>query len=108
MYDCELLYSRLAAHVHRWRAINVRAVSNKQMYAFLLAVSDSTLTAAPRLISLAFPANQAMNEAFWSLTVARSPSLFGDSAPSLESISLECIYRLKSELDILCISSFNA
>ena len=76
MYDCESLYSRLAAHVHRWRSINVRAVSNKQMYAFLLAVSDSTLTAAPRLISLAFPANQAMDdEAFWSLTVARSCSV---------------------------------
>lgn len=58
MADLERLYSLLIAHVHRWRSVKVGAVSNEQMYAFLNAVSDPTVTAAPRLASLVLSADQ--------------------------------------------------
>ena len=90
MEDLELLFSLLVAHVHRWRSIEVRAVSSQQMYAFLRAVSYPTVTAAPQLVSLVLSASKpaARDDVFWPLIEAGS-TLFSGSAPCLENISLE-------------------
>ncbi|KAF8133295.1 hypothetical protein EV363DRAFT_51114 [Boletus edulis] len=86
MADTKLLFSLLVVHVDRWRSIDVGAVSNQQMHAFLEAVCDSTVTAAPQLVSLALSASD--DRAFRSLIAASSFTPFGGSIPSLESVFL--------------------
>ncbi|KAG6379284.1 hypothetical protein JVT61DRAFT_11739 [Boletus reticuloceps] len=86
MAETKLLFSLLVVHVHRWRSIDVGAVSNQQMHAFLEAVCDSTVTAAPQLVLLALSASD--DRAFRSLITASSFTPFGGSIPSLSSITL--------------------
>ena len=90
--DLELLYSLLIPYVHRWRFVEVRTVSNEQMYVFLSAVSDPIIDAAPQLISLALSAAQSRrddDDVFSSLIVAANFTPFGGFAPYLESVCLE-------------------
>ncbi|KAF8555627.1 hypothetical protein OG21DRAFT_1507524 [Imleria badia] len=95
MTDLASLCSLLVAHVHRWRSVDVGAVSHQQMYALLDAISDTAVTTAPRLVSLVLCVDYPIEDddkTFKLLIIARNFSLFSGSAPCLTHVHSERVF----------------
>ncbi|KAF8121820.1 hypothetical protein EV363DRAFT_1420935 [Boletus edulis] len=83
--DLEILFAILISHIHRWRTMKVTASEYHQMYAFLSAVSDHSVPAAPQLTTLElyhYPV------AFRYPSMTKHLTLFAGSTPLLTRIVL--------------------
>ncbi|KAG6379402.1 hypothetical protein JVT61DRAFT_11870 [Boletus reticuloceps] len=80
----------LIPHIHRWRTIKVTASEYHHMYAFLSAVSDHSVPAAPQLTTLELYHDKDRRNlvAFQHPRMAKHLTLFAGSAPLLTRIVL--------------------
>ncbi|KAG8214869.1 hypothetical protein J3R82DRAFT_10036 [Butyriboletus roseoflavus] len=88
--DRKFLYSLLIPHIHRWRTIEVSVSEYRHMHAFLSAVSDPSISAAPQLTTLELYHREEMEEFdnFGYPSMSKHFILFGGSAPCLTSVVL--------------------
>ncbi|KAF8133312.1 hypothetical protein EV363DRAFT_1416343 [Boletus edulis] len=88
--DLEILFAMLIPHIHRWRTIKVTASEYHHMYAFLSAVSDPSVPAAPQLTTLELYHYEDTGnlDAFQHPRMANHLTLFAGSAPLLTRIVL--------------------
>ncbi|KAF8133322.1 hypothetical protein EV363DRAFT_1325929 [Boletus edulis] len=88
--DLEILFAMLIPHIHRWRTIKVTVSEYHHMYAFLSAVSDPSVPAAPQLTTLELYHYEDILglDAFQHPRMANHLTLFAGSAPLLTRIVL--------------------
>ncbi|KAF8132839.1 hypothetical protein EV363DRAFT_1430813 [Boletus edulis] len=88
--DLEILFAMLIPHIHRWRTIEVLVSEYHYMYAFLSAISDPSVPAAPQLTTLElYDYEDTDNPAtFQHPRMAKHLTLFAGSAPLLTKIVL--------------------
>ncbi|KIK81346.1 hypothetical protein PAXRUDRAFT_761602 [Paxillus rubicundulus Ve08.2h10] len=88
--DLKLLFALLVPHVHRWRSMEVQVLSYEHMYAFLTAVSDSSVAPASQLATLQLYHHDEEEESFSSANpnLSKHFTLFGGSAPCLKNLAL--------------------
>ncbi|KAF8431469.1 hypothetical protein L210DRAFT_3764232 [Boletus edulis BED1] len=87
----EIPFAMLIPHIHRWRTIKVTVSEYYPMYAFLGAVSDPSVSAAPQLTTLELHfCEDPEDDPEWFLypTLGKNFTLFADSAPLLTRIVL--------------------
>ncbi|KAF8120612.1 hypothetical protein EV363DRAFT_74231 [Boletus edulis] len=90
--DIRLLCSILIPHIHRWRTMQVRFMEYYSMYAFLSAVSDPSVPAAPQLRTLGLRADYTRLERYRYTIDRRNKAkhftLFAGSTPLLTKLVL--------------------
>ncbi|KAF8440350.1 hypothetical protein L210DRAFT_3630518 [Boletus edulis BED1] len=85
--DLEILFAMLIPHIHRWRTMKVTVSEYHHMYAFLSAVSDHSVPAAPQLTTLElYLYDYPVALRYPSMT--KHLTLFAGSAPLLTRIVL--------------------
>ena len=84
--DLEFLFSLLIPHIYRWRTVKVSVSEYHHMTAFLNAVSDSSIPAAPQLTSLGLYYIE--KDEYEDFSMSGHLTLFGDSAPLLTRLVL--------------------
>ncbi|KAG9315490.1 hypothetical protein JVU11DRAFT_3103 [Chiua virens] len=88
-----ILYGLLVPHIHRWRTVRIDVSYYAHVYAFLVAVSDPAIPAAPQLTSLELYHHEDSSErgefsSFMHPKIGDHFVLFGGSAPRLTSVVL--------------------
>ncbi|KAF8441057.1 hypothetical protein L210DRAFT_3539010 [Boletus edulis BED1] len=88
--DLDILFAMLIPHIHRWRTIKVTVSEYHHMYAFLSAVSDPSVPAAPQLTTLELYHYEDIGnlDAFQHPRMANHLTLFAGSAPLLTRVVL--------------------